>query len=213
MNCEEESRVVIAGWLSKMKRIPSFLTQWDKRWMTIENGALNWRQEKADCTAGCLALDSSSSVYTVKLSRSNPLRLANSNSIFMVKSKKRNLRLKARSREDCDRWVRVIQMQIDLQAGRAASRNPSPKKRHLKNSCDTNKFEVSMLYTSSNRDFLYCFPFWQYDISNTTLFAALSSVPMNAADGEDSPVELDQALRYSWKRRYEYISSQRESFE
>ena len=69
MNCEEESRVVIAGWLSKMKRIPSFLTQWDKRWMTIENGALNWRQEKADCAAGCLALDSSSSVYTVKLSR------------------------------------------------------------------------------------------------------------------------------------------------
>ena len=124
------SPVIIAGWLGKMKRAPKLLTRWNKRWVTIQDGAIQWRHSKdQDPAAGEIKLENVDRAYKLNAlkqnnrfnSSSNSNSSNNNNTVLIVRSKKRNLCLMARSNEDCDRWVRAIQMQLDLRDGGTVS--------------------------------------------------------------------------------------------
>ncbi len=138
---EREAPVIISGFLKKMRRQISFYTPtWDKRWVVIQNGAISWRHSKQSETAGFIPLSQVEDVYKIA-----PLKRNSSNEsgkIFVVKSKKRRLCLSAADKDECDKWFRVIQLQLDLNGGG----------KHLKNRGNYNggrdKYEVSTSFPS-----------------------------------------------------------------
>lgn len=122
--------------MAKMKRHPKLLTsRWNKRWIILTNDALEWRHSRHGDARGRIKLDDVGKIYKLK-SLSNKTKHGSTNSnaakkrkgtssnnatILIVKTKERNLCLSAQGGEDCDRWYRAIQMQLDLREGGTVS--------------------------------------------------------------------------------------------
>ena len=127
---------ILEGSLAKMKRQPKLLTsRWNKRWIMLTNDALEWRHSTHGDARGRIKLDDIEKIYKLK-SLSNKTKhgstisnaakkrrgsSSNNATILIVKTKERNLCLSAQSGEDCDRWYRAIQMQLDLREGGTVS--------------------------------------------------------------------------------------------
>ena len=127
---------ILEGSLAKMKRQPKLLTsRWNKRWIMLTNDALEWRHSTHGDARGRIKLDDVEKIYKLKsLSNKTKHDSTNSNAakkrrgssfnnakILIIKTKERNLCLSAQSGEDCDRWYRAIQMQLDLREGGTVS--------------------------------------------------------------------------------------------
>lgn len=134
-NDEDDDRgggepVIIAGWLGKMKRVPKLLARWNKRWVKIQDDAIQWRHSKDQApAAGEIKLEDVDAVYKLNALK----KKSSNNTVLIVKSKRRNLCLMARSSEDCERWVRAIQMQLDLRDGGTVSGPKCARNRRLSN--------------------------------------------------------------------------------
>ena len=122
---------ILEGSLAKMKRQPKLLTsRWNKRWIMLTNDALEWRHSTHGDARGRLKLDDVEKIYKLKAkhgsTNSNAAkkrRRSSSNiaKILIIKTKERNLCLAAQNSDDCDRWYRAIQMQLDLREGGTVS--------------------------------------------------------------------------------------------
>lgn len=147
MRASRRTPVLASGWLQKMKRKGSgggtsvLSTNWNRRWVTIENDSLLWRHSKENEVAGSIRLEHMSSVYKMKSLRSSSSKGGGGGSVFIVKSRKRNLCLMAKDDADCDRWVRAIQLQLDLREGGTAS-GPASSKNRRKSNGGGDKFEL-----------------------------------------------------------------------
>lgn len=147
-NGTARSPVVIAGWLEKMKRAPKLLTtQWNKRWVTVQDDSIQWRHSKSEVpAAGRIKLEDVDMVYKLNaLKPSNRFNGRRNSTILIVKSKKRNLCLMARSSEDCDRWVRAIQMQLDLRDGGTVS-GPKCRRNRRSSNGGGDKYKVCLCW-------------------------------------------------------------------
>lgn len=150
------SPVIIAGWLGKMKRSPKLLSRWNKRWVTIQDDAIQWRHFKEqDLEAGEIKLEDVDRAYKLNTLKHNHRFNGgrgssndNNSTILIVRSKKRNLCLMARSNDDCDRWVRAIQMQLDLRDGGTVSGPKCTRNRRSSNG-GGDKYEVCFRVSAS----------------------------------------------------------------
>ena len=132
--------IILSGWLRKMKhKSKIYSTDWNKRWVTIENGAILWRHSKDDDVTGCIELQLVSDVY--KVQSLNDSSYQSQRNIFVIKSKKRTLCLMAKNEEECEKWIRSIQLQTDLKSGGTAS-GPAVSKNRRKSNGGGDKFEV-----------------------------------------------------------------------
>ena len=121
---------ILEGSMAKMKRHPKLLTgRWNKRWIMLTDDALEWRHSKDGYARGRIKLDEVEKIYklkslsnkTAKKKRRGRGSSSNDATILIVKTKEKNLCLSAQSGEDCDRWYRAIQMQLDLREGGTVS--------------------------------------------------------------------------------------------
>jgi len=117
--------IILSGWLYKMKRKSNVFGKWGKRWIVIQNESISWRHSKNSEVAGSIDIEHISSVYKVKDLREkrenknnggplDSIRGPGQERMFVVKSRKRVLCLMAQTSQDCDRFVRGIQLQLDL---------------------------------------------------------------------------------------------------
>mmetsp|Transcript_63400 Transcript_63400/g.76222 ORF Transcript_63400/g.76222 Transcript_63400/m.76222 type:complete len:203 (+) Transcript_63400:53-661(+) len=150
---DNDRRVVsISGWLKKKKRKTHiYSTNWSRRWFTVENDIIFWRHRQPplhmlhDKTkeygrirpstttkaphAGFIDLNDVKEIYKLKT-----LNIRKDiDAIFIVKSKTRDLCLMADSIQTRDRWVRGLQMLIDLKSGGTSSGPKGAKNRRLSN--------------------------------------------------------------------------------
>ena len=134
---------ITCGWLGKMKRHPRLLSSnWNKRWIVLSSDALEWRHAKDSEASGSIKLDDVEKVYKLNSLRNTAAKKAKgsantastcNSTVLIVKTAERNLCLAARSREECDRWFRAIQMQLDLREGGTVSGPLSARNRRLSN--------------------------------------------------------------------------------
>mmetsp|Transcript_14168 Transcript_14168/g.18871 ORF Transcript_14168/g.18871 Transcript_14168/m.18871 type:complete len:159 (+) Transcript_14168:2-478(+) len=135
-----------SGWLKKMKRSSKMYSyNWNKRYITIENDAIQWRHSQEDeCSAGSVELLNIERVYRMRALKSKR------DNVFVIKSKQRTLCLMANSIKDCDQWIRAIQMQIDLREGGTFSGpRTSRNGRRKSDGGGSDKFEVSFVITTA----------------------------------------------------------------
>ena len=145
--------VLFSGWLHKMKRRASgrggavLISQWNKRWVTIENDCVLWRHsaDVVDQVAGSILLEHILSVYKMRSlrrsSKGGRNREDEGDVKFVIKSRKRVLCLMAKNSAGCDKWVRALQLQLDLRSGGTASGPPCNKNRR-KSEGGGDKFEL-----------------------------------------------------------------------
>ena len=129
-----ESSILISGWLYKQKHSkPKIGFKWNKRWFLIESGCLSWYHRKKGSVdkkifpSGCIRLDDILRVYKIAKVTEKELN------VFVVKSKKRSLCLSTKTSGDCDKWVKAIQMQMDLRSGGTVSGPKSAKNSRVSN--------------------------------------------------------------------------------
>ena len=137
-----KSPIIMSGWLQKMKRRArgNYSTDWNKRWITIQNQAISWRHSKdSDVVSGSIDIQYITDVYKIpalnkkkrkKTSKKNNSLIKNEESdskVFMIKSsrKRRVLCLMAKNEGECEKWVRAIQIQLDLRDGGTSLGPPS----------------------------------------------------------------------------------------
>ena len=123
---------ITCGWLGKMKRHPRLLSSnWNKRWIVLSSDALEWRHAKDSEASGSIKLGDVEKVYKLNSLRNTAAKgsakTASNDTVLIVKTAERNLCLAARSSEECDRWFRAIQMQLDLREGGTVS-GPRPRR-------------------------------------------------------------------------------------
>ena len=144
----ETSPVISAGWLYKMKRSHSkfFKPDWGKRWFVM-NHSISWRHSKNHAVAGSIDLSNVTSVYKVnqiergkkrerknsneestkrfpKFSLGRAKKEQNESKLFVIKSSSRSLCLMAKDPAECDRWVKSIQLQLDIRNRKRSPRKP-----------------------------------------------------------------------------------------
>jgi len=126
----KESPIIISGWLKKLKRRSRlFLPDWNARWVTVQNDRIFWRHSKHIEVAGLIELEHVTSVYRLNV-------LGNTHDkrhIFVIRSRKRTLCLMTETESECEKWVRAIQMQLDLRRGGTSSGPPGVKNRRKSN--------------------------------------------------------------------------------
>ena len=122
---------------------------WDKRWVLIQNEAISWRHSKKSEVAGSIELSNIESIHKVKSLKcqenKGPTKQGNEKAdvrVFVLKSKKRTLCLMTGKGENCDKWVRAIQLQLDLRNGGTFS-GPKNEKNQRKKTGSGNKYDVS----------------------------------------------------------------------
>jgi len=113
-----------------------FLPDWNSRFFTIQEGHLVWFHGEGVHfeKSGNICLTDISKVSKIR-DQENPKASCN----FFIKSKKRSLFLRTEQVSDCDRWVRVLQMQIDLQTGGTSS-GPVSTKNYRKSNGSGDKY-------------------------------------------------------------------------
>ncbi|CAM9356243.1 unnamed protein product, partial [Discosporangium mesarthrocarpum] len=101
--------IVICGWLMKMKRAQrKFMSTWNRRWFTVEEGALHWYKSSSSLEAsGRLNLMDISSVRKFEGGGQGSFS-------FVVHATDRNMLLRAESANDVGRWIRGLTLQVDL---------------------------------------------------------------------------------------------------
>lgn len=134
---EKESKtkpnVLISGWILKRKRSKSVIGfKWNKRWFAVESDNLVWylgkrRSSKTSFPSGSIPLDEIQQIYKLNTVTEKEQH------VFVVKARKQSLCLGAKSSGDCDKWVRLIQMQLDLRSGGTVSGPKSAKNRRVSN--------------------------------------------------------------------------------
>ena len=142
LDLTQDAPLAISGWLYKMKRNQKlFLPDWNSRFFTIQESYLVWYhgQGSAIAKSGCIPLSEITKVSKIK-DADDPKKPSSN---FFVKSKKRSLFLRADQASDCDKWVRVIQMQIDLLTGGTSS-GPASTKNYRKSNGGGNKYDKMM---------------------------------------------------------------------
>ena len=141
---EKDVPVIISGWLKKMRRKNTFYKPtWDKRFVAIQNGAISWRHSQESGVSGSIPMNQVADVYKIEAVKRKTSH--QSGKIFVVKSKKRNLCLRANDREECDKWVRIIQLQIDLFNGGTFA-GPLNAKNQRKRNGGGDKYDVSLCF-------------------------------------------------------------------
>ena len=143
---------ILEGSLAKMKRHPKlFASKWNKRWIMLTNDALEWRHSQHGDARGRIKLDDVEKIYKLKAkhgsTKSNAAKKrrrssSNNAKILIVKTKERNLCLAAQNSDDCDRWYRAIQMQLDLREGGTVSGPRGTRNRRQSNG-GGDKYKVS----------------------------------------------------------------------
>lgn len=135
------SPIIISGWLHKMKRQSTvFSADWNKRYVVIQNNALSWKHAKESEIAGSIDLDN---VQNVKMIYNERIQKKGEQPrSFVVKTSNRTLCLMANNQSDCEKWVRLIQMQLDLNSGGTSSGPGGKKNRRKNNGAQGDKFEV-----------------------------------------------------------------------
>jgi hypothetical protein len=122
---------IISGWLKKRKQQDNFLLpNWNQRWVSVQNDRILWRHSKDIELAGIVELQHVESVYKVEILEDVS---SNKGRIFVVKSRKKTICFMAPSESECDRWVRCIQLQLDLRNGGTALGPPTVKNRRKSN--------------------------------------------------------------------------------
>ena len=138
---KKSSPTIISGWLYKMKRQSTvFSADWNKRYVIIQNNALSWKHAKEAEIAGSIDIDK---IQKVKMINNEKIQKKGDHSrSFVVKTSHRTLCLMANNQSECEKWVRVIQMQLDLKSGGTSSGPSGKKNRRRSNGLQGNKFEV-----------------------------------------------------------------------
>ncbi|GMI32972.1 hypothetical protein TrCOL_g2968 [Triparma columacea] len=136
--------IIISGWLWKLKRNPQAMSisDWNKRFFTIEGDYMYWHKTKGSERSGKVKISDIKSVKIV--SNSRPITLPpkeDKNPTFLVKARERTLFLRSDRAKDVDRWVRMIQMQCDLRNG-GTSQGPKCEKNQKKSNGGGDKFEL-----------------------------------------------------------------------
>ena len=133
--------VVLSGNLWKMKRQPrNIFQQWNNRYFTIENFCLKWRSGPEKIESGSIPLSHISEVRSFESGGKGAHRYVSNKAMhmhshqphgilmiymyvwtslfsFIVDSKERSLLLRAESESDKIRWIKALEMQIDLSKG------------------------------------------------------------------------------------------------
>ena len=165
-----ETPIIVSGWLYKMrqKSMP-FTPNWDKRWVVIQNDSISWRHSKGSEVAGSIELTHIENVYKVKTltkkNKNNKNRSKAGNEVssakdesehndnvdrvFVISSKKRVLCLMGIKGDNCDKWIRGIQLQLDLRNGGTCS-GPKSEKNRRKSNGGGDKYDVSYTAYSFN---------------------------------------------------------------
>eukprot|EP00518_Triparma_eleuthera_P016662 CAMPEP_0197553046 /NCGR_PEP_ID=MMETSP1320-20131121/8000_1 /TAXON_ID=91990 /ORGANISM="Bolidomonas sp., Strain RCC2347" /LENGTH=208 /DNA_ID=CAMNT_0043113759 /DNA_START=128 /DNA_END=751 /DNA_ORIENTATION=- len=128
----QDSVVTTDGWLYKMKRSSQVisLSDWNKRYFTIEGDYLCWRHDKGGSPSGSVKISDIKSIKSIKQNKT----------AFVVKAGERTLYLRSESASDADRWVRSIQLQVDLRTG-GTSQGPKGAKNHRTTNGGGDKYE------------------------------------------------------------------------
>lgn len=107
------------------------LSDWNRRYFTIEGDYLCWRH----------ANDRSKPSGSVKISDIKGIKTIKQNKCaFVVKAGERTLYLRSETAGDADRWVRSIQMQVDLRTG-GTSQGPKGEKNQRRSNGGMDKFD------------------------------------------------------------------------
>ncbi len=154
MSHKAEMPIILSGWLYKMRRRRKhtlFLTpNWSKRWVVIQNDSLSWRHSKSSEVAGSIDLRHVESIHKVQcLKKKRPWgdNKEDVDRIFVIKSKKRALCLMTIGSQDgCDKWIRALELQLNLMNGGTFSGPRTEKNRRKSNGLgDKDKYDVSEL--------------------------------------------------------------------
>ena len=130
---------IISGWLKKRKQKDNFLfPNWNQRWVSVQNDKILWKHSKDIELAGIVELQHVESVYKVEILDASP----NKGRVFVIKSRKKTICFMALSESECERWVRSIQLQLDLRNGGTVQGPPTAKNRRKSNGGDDH-FEVT----------------------------------------------------------------------
>ena len=145
---DKNTSATISGWLLKRKRSKTVIGfKWNKRWFSIESGCLVWylgkrRSSKTSFPSGSIPLDDIQQVYKLNTVTEKEEH------VVIIKARKQSLCLASKRDGDCDKWVRMIQMQLDLMSGGTVSGPKSSKNRRLSNGGGDN-LDVSAYYYSA----------------------------------------------------------------
>ena len=143
---EKKNPILLSGWLNKKKSVSRlYKPNWNRRWMSIENDMLCWRHSESKKNFNCLKLNDIHKVYAV-----GKLRSGKKVNMFVVKASRRIICLMAKNKHDCMRWVRAIQMQLDLSLGGTSS-GPKSVKNSKRTKYSGDKFEKMMKSVEKNQ--------------------------------------------------------------
>jgi hypothetical protein len=114
------------------------VSDWNKRWFTIEGDDLTWYHSNAGTdSAGSVKISSIKKVSLIKANKT--ATTSQGTTTFVIKSATRSLFLRSETPADCSRWVRCIQMQMDLRSGGTAA-GPKCKKNQRESNGGGDKF-------------------------------------------------------------------------
>lgn len=103
--------VVISGYLYKMKKEPrNVFQQWTRRHFSVEDFCLKWRGSPDARESGSIPLSVISAVRNFESGTKGAFS-------FIVESDRRTLLLRTDSAGEKDKWIRALEMQIDLVKG------------------------------------------------------------------------------------------------
>jgi hypothetical protein len=155
MSHTKQTPIIMTGWLYKMRKNNKFYTPtWDKRWVVIQNDSISWRHSKTSEVTGSIDFSQVENVYKIHSLKKNKKednseqintnKSDNCDRIFVVKSRKRTLCLMTGKEERCDKWIRSIQLQLDLRNGGTFS-GPRNEKNRRRSNGGGDKYEVSWI--------------------------------------------------------------------
>lgn len=109
---DPSSPIVMRGWLLKLKRNQRlFMSTWNRRWFTIQDGRLNWYSGKR-------SKNPSGSIDLEQFTDVEPFEIGGQGCFsFIIRTSDRNLFLRAESAQKLKYWKTGLQLQMDLFAG------------------------------------------------------------------------------------------------
>ena len=115
------SPFVTSGYLYKKKNYTKLrTTKWNKRFFSIEEGNLNWRNSPCSRIKGSIDLRDEFNVQKVTKNRKTCQGKENEScrngGMFVVTSNQRSFYIKTETSEDCDRWVKSLQLFLEWRA-------------------------------------------------------------------------------------------------
>jgi hypothetical protein len=115
------SPAATSGYLNKKKNYTKLrATKWNRRFFSIEEGNLNWRNIPCSRIKGSIDLCDDFTVQKVTKNRKTGQGKENESchngGMFVVTSNQRKFFLETETSEDCDRWVKSIQLYLEVRA-------------------------------------------------------------------------------------------------